>query len=327
MTSIAARLAAVFLLVGTLAAHAQPSAKVHRIGVVSVQPGTPEPSTVHALRERLRELGHVEGKNLVLETRYAEGQPERLPGLFAELIRLKVDVLVTGSLLAALAAKKATTSVPIVVAGVLDVVSTGIVASLARPGTNITAATFAAGAEIAGKWVELLKEAVPTVSRVAVLLNSADPQSAEMFREVQAAARSLKVNVDRFDVGELAELDKAFAAVGASGAQGMIVIPTALFGGNRGRLIRFAAERRLPAIYFFNPFPDEGGLMSYGGSVEDSYRRAANYVDRILKGAKPADLPIDQPTRFELVINLKTAKALGLAIPRTLLLRADRVIE
>jgi len=314
------------LLAGTPAAQAQ--AKVPRVGVVSVLQKSPEPPTVHAFRQELGRLGYVEGKNVAVEVRYAEGRPERLPGLFAELIKLKVDVLVTGSVVAALAAKKATSSVPIVVAGTQDLVSPGIVTSLARPGGNITGATFAAGGrDIAGKWVELLKEAVPSASRIAVLCNTADPQTAEMLHGVHAAARVWKVGVDQFDASTDATLQQAFAGIGASGAQGLIVLPTSYFGGNRNPLIRFASEKRLPAIYFFNLFPADGGLMSYGGSVEDSYRRAATYVDKILKGAKPGDLPVDQPTKFELVVNLKAAKAIGLEMPRTFLLRADRIIE
>ena len=320
--------AAVLLLAGPAVIQAQPVVKVHRIGIVSPLSASPEPPTVRAFRQGLRELGYVEGKNVILVTRFAEGRTEHLPELFAELIRLKVDVIVTGSAVGTLAAKRATTSVPIVFAGVLDPASAGIVVSLARPGGNITGATFGAGGSaIAGKWVELLKEAVPGVSHVAVLSNSADPQSAQLLREIHAAARTLKVKIEQFDAGNDTTLDKAFAAIGASRAHGMIVTNTPFFAANRAKLVQFAAEKRLPAMYFFNLFPDAGGLMSYGGSLEESYRRAATYVDKILKGAKPADLPIDQPTKFELVINLKAARALGLTIPPSLLLRADRVIE
>ena len=200
--------------------------------------------------------------------------------------------------------------------------------SLARPGGNITGTTFVAGGSvISGKWLELLREVVPGMAHAAVLFNSADRQSVDQLREIHAAARTLRVSIGLFDANDDATLEKAFAAIGASGAQGLVVTSTAYFGGNRSKLVRFAAEKRLPTIYFFNLFPDAGGLMSYGGSTEDSYRRAASHVDRILKGAKPADLPVDQATRLELVINLKAAKALGLAIPRSLLFRADRVIE
>lgn len=289
---------------------------------------SPEPPTLRAFRQGLRELGYVEGKNVILEVRFAEGRTERLPGFFVELIKLKVDVLMTGSVTGTLAAKKATTTIPIVFAGVGDAQSPGIVRNLARPEGNITGATFGvAGADMAGKELELLKEAVPAMTHVAVLSNPAQPQIAERLQRIQRAARVLRVRIDEFEAGDDATLEKAFAAIGASRAQGLIVNGHAYFAANRARLVRFAAEKRLPAIYFFDLFPDAGGLMSYGGSTEDTYRRAAVYVDRILKGTKPGDLPIDQATRLGLVVNLKTAKALGLRLPSSLLLRADRVIE
>jgi putative ABC transport system substrate-binding protein len=320
--------AALVLVAGSPGSLAQPAAKVPRVGIVSPLAASPEPPTVRAFRRRLAELGYVEGRNVIVDARFAEGRPERFPALVDELIERKVDVLVTGSTLGAVAAKRATATVPIVFAGIFDAAASGIVTSLARPGGNITGATFGAGGSaIAGKWLELLKEAVPALAHAAVLHNSADPQSAHSLREIHGAARAMKVRVDQFDASNDATLEKAFAAIGASGAQGLIVVGTAYFGGNRVKLIRFAAEKRMPAIYFFSLFPDDGGLMSYGGSTEDSYRRAASYVDRILKGAKPADLPVDQATKYELVVNLKTAKALGIAIPRPLLLRADRLIE
>jgi putative ABC transport system substrate-binding protein len=234
----------------------------------------------------------------------------------------------TGSATGALAGKKATTSVPIVFGGVMDAAAAGIVPSLARPGGNITGATFGVGGSvIAGKWVELLREAAPGVSHVAVLWRPGYPQADELLREIRAAAAALKMKIDEVGAGNDAELDKALAAIGASKAEGMIVTNTPFFAANRAKLIKFATEKRLPAMYFFNLFPDAGGLMSYGGSVEESYRRAARYVDKILKGAKPGDLPVDQPTRFELVINLKAARAIGLTIPQPLLVRADRVID
>jgi putative ABC transport system substrate-binding protein len=276
----------------------------------------------------MRELGYVEGRNLVLETRYADGRTERLPELFADLLALRMDVIVTGSVPAVLAAKKATATVPIVFAGVLDATAQGIVTNLARPGGNITGSTYGTGeAAIAAKWMDLLKEAAPQISHVAVLFNSDDPQSAQQLRSIEDAARRLRVKIDRFDARDDATLDKAIASMGASGAQGLIVANAPLFGARRFKIVRFAAGRRLPAMYFFHLFPDVGGLMSYGGSIEETYRKAAVYVDRIVKGAKPGDLPIDQPTRFELVINAKTAKALGLTLPPPLLLRADRVID
>jgi putative ABC transport system substrate-binding protein len=329
MASILVYLSACVLPVaGALDVQAQPAAKVYRVGVVSPLEATPEPPTVRAFRQALRELGYVEGKNLILEARYANGRPELFPGLVAGLIAQKVDVLVSGSNAGTLAAKNATATIPIVFAGVLDAIAAGIVVSLARPGGNITGATFGvAGSGIEGKWLEMLTETVPGISHVAVLHNSADLQSPEALREVYGAARKLKIRIGQFDANNDASLEKAFAAIGASGAQGLIVAGSAYFGGNRVKVVRLVAEKRLPAIYFFSLFPEVGGLMSYGGSSEDSYRRAASHVDRILKGAKPGDLPVDQATRFELVFNLKAAKALGIAIPRSMLLRADRVIE
>jgi putative ABC transport system substrate-binding protein len=319
---------AVLSIAGLSGARAQPVAKPHRVGIVSPLSAKPEAPTVRAFRQRLLELGYVEGKNVVIEARYAEGRPEIFPQLVAELLRLKVDVIVAGSGTGAVSAKNATSIVPIVFAGIADPVTSGIVTNFARPGGNVTGATYgAAGPVIAGKWVELLKEAVPGMAHAAVLFDSAESANAAYVREVQAAARSLKIRVEQFEAGDDATLQRAFTAIGASPARGLIVTGSAYYGGNRTKLIQSAADKRLPAIYFFSLFPEDGGLMSYGGSLEDSYRRAASQVDRILKGAKPGDLPIDQATKYELVINLKTAKALGIVIPRPLLLRADRVIE
>jgi len=244
------------------------------------------------------------------------------------VLRTKVDVLLVGSTPGVLAAKRTTTTVPIVFAGVTDPVSAGIVSSLARPGGNITgAAVGAGGVGFAGKWVELLKEAVPGVSHVAVLSNSASPSSAPFVPEIQLAARTLNVKLDVLEAGHPTDLDKAFAAIGASGANGIIVTSDPFFLVSRAKIAQFAASKRLPAVHWSKLFAESGGLMSYGASIEESYRRAATYVDKILKGIKPADLPIEQPTKFELVINLKAAKALGLTIPRSLLVRADQVIK
>lgn len=329
MKATAAGFAAIILLISsTPVVQAQLAAKVHRVGIVSPLEASPEPPTVRAFRQALRELGYIEGKNLILEARYANGRLELFPELLAGLIAQKVDVLVTGSNAGTLAAKKATATVPIVFAGVADALATGVVVNLARPGGNITGATFGvAGSGIGGKWLEMLTETVPGISHVAALHNAADPQSPETLREIHDAARKLKIRIGQFGANDDASLEKAFAAIGASGAHGVIVVGSAYFGGNRVKVVRFAAEKRLPAIYFFSLFPEAGGLMSYGGSSEDSYRRAASHVDRILKGAKPGDLPVDQATRFELVFNLKAARALGITIPRSMLLRADRVIE
>ncbi len=318
--------AAVLLLAASVAAQAQQATRVYRIGSVSAT--SPIPSFTDAFRQTLQELGYVEGRNVIFEARYAEGKLERLPELVAELIRLKVDVLYSGSTVSVLAAKKATTTIPIVFASVFDPVGSGIVTSLARPGGNVTGAAIGVSGEgFGGKWVELLKDASPNVSHVAVLWNSTNPSSNPYVREAQAAARVLNMRVDLLDAGNPANFDRAIALIDASGVQGIIVTPDPFFHPNRVKLVQFAASKRLPAIYFSKLFVDAGGLMAYGASFEDSYRRAATYVDKILKGAKPADLPIEQPTKFELVINLKAATALGLAIPQRVLLQADQVIE
>ena len=331
MSNIRRRQLLIATCAGALAAPlagAQQTARVYRIGYLSFSSPPVSTPAEDAFRQGLRELGYVEGKNLMVEVRYAEGRTERVSELVAELIGLKIDVLLAGSTPGALAAKKATTTVPIVFAGVLEPVDSGIVASLARPGGNITgAAVGIGGSGFAAKWLELLKEAVPGISRVAVLWNSTHPAGAPQVREFEAAARKLKVKLDLLDAGNATDLDKAFAAIGASGAQGIVMASNPFFDANRVKFVQFAASKRLPAVYYYKHFVEAGGLMSYGASLPESYRRAAAYVDKILKGAKPADLPIDQPTRFELVINLKTAKALGLSIPQSLLLRADQLIE
>jgi len=283
---------------------------------------------VRALREGLRELRYVEGRNVIVEARFADGRSERFPKLVAELISLKVDVLVVGSTVGALAAKKATTTVPIVFAGLVDPVAAGIVPSFARPGGNITGVTFAVGGSgFAGKWLELLKEAVPDVSHVAALWNSTNPASALFGPELQAAGQALNVKIDLLDAGTTPKLERALLTVSASGARGLIVTNDPFFLDNRSILLQVVARERLPAVYFTKLFADAGGLMAYGGSLEESYRRAATYVDKILKGAKPADLPVEQPTRFEFVINVRAAKAIGLTLPRRLLQRADHIIE
>jgi putative ABC transport system substrate-binding protein len=323
-----ARLAATaFLLAGSVAVQAQ-QPKPHRIGFLSAASAKPSNPQFEAFRQGLRELGYVEGKNIVVEARFAEGRLERLPALVSELIALKLDVLLAGSPAGAAAAKKAGTTVPIVFAGVGDPVASGIVSSLARPGGNVTGVAVGAGGQAFGeKWVELLREAAPGVSQVAVLANRSNPSNTPTLKGVEAAAKALKVKLDVLDAGTATELDRALAAIGTSGAQAMIVTSDPFLADRRVTLVQFAASKRLPAIYFFKLFADAGGLMSYGASLEESYRRAAAYVDRIVKGAKPADLPVEQPTRFELVINMRTAKVLGMTIPRSLLLRADHVIE
>ncbi len=312
------------LLVAPLAAEAQRAERLHRIGFVSPTPPGPRNN---AFLQGLRDLGYVEGYNVNIEMRFAEGRPERVPGLVEELIRLKVDVLVVGSTIGARAAKQATTTIPIVFAGSSDPVAGGIVANLARPEGNITGFSLAYGDGFAGKWLELLKEATHNISHFAALWSSSNAAAARFVKDLQVAARILNVRLDVHHAKNLPELDEALAAIGSSGARGLIVTPSPFSATHRGKLVQFAASERLPAMYFDEDFADAGGLMSYGPSIADSYRQAAGHVDKILKGAKPGDLPVEQPTRFELIVNLKTARALGLTIPPSVLLRADRRIE
>ena len=305
---------------------AQP-AKVVRIGFLN--PTTPA-ATAHfleAFRQRLRELGYVEGKNIILERRYAEGRVERLPDLAAELVRLKVNVIVAVLNPPIQAVKQATTTIPVVMVNSFDPVGAGLVASLARPGGNITGLSNLAH-ELSGKLLELLKGAVPGVSRVAFLGNPAVPHSTLAFRETQVAARVLGVELQLVEVRGTAEFESAFSAMTRERAAALIVhTPMPLFFAHRKQIADLAVKYRLPAIYGNRDYVDAGGLMSYGAHIPDLYRRAVTYVDKILKGAKPADLPVEQPTKFELVINLKTAKALGLTIPQSVLIRADQLIQ
>jgi putative ABC transport system substrate-binding protein len=317
-------LALVSLAAVPLAAGAQRAARVYRIGFFL--PSSPGPR-VNAFVQGLRVLGYVEGENLTLDMRFADGRPERLPGLVDELLRLNPDVLVAGATIGALAAKKATTTVPVVFAGSSDPVAGGVVTNLARPQGNLTGLSLAIGEGFGGKWLELLRDAVPGVSHVAALWSSSNAAAARFVKELEAAARTLGTKLDMHHAANVPELDKALAVIGGGGARGLIVTPSPFSITHQRRLIEFAASMRLPAMYFVDDFAHAGGLMSYGPSIADSYRRAATYVDKILKGAKPGDLPVEQPTRFELTINLKTARALGLKIPQAVLLRADRVIE
>ena len=329
MKSLVTSLAIILLLGEPTTIQAQPAAKVFRIGFIGYSdPISPENSNLQAFRRGLRELGLVEGKHVVIEARSAEGRAERIPGLVAELLGLKVDVLLAASTLVAVAAKDAATLTPIVFAGVADPVGSRLVASLSRPGSNVTGITVGvSGVGFTGKCLELLKEAVPGLSHIAVLVQPANPFNAQDVEEAQAAARTLKLRLDVLGAGNPADLERAFAAIGASGAQGIFIMPGSFLTGNSAKIAQFAASRRLPGFHFSRRFTDSGGLMSYGASLEDSYKRAATHVDKILKGAKPADLPVEQPTQFEMVINLKTAKAMGLKIPPSVLLRADHIIE
>jgi putative ABC transport system substrate-binding protein len=314
------------IVVAPLAAEAQPAGKVWRIGFLTTPSPTAAAYYLEAFREGLRELGYVEGKTIAIEYRFAEGRPERLPALAAELVHLKVDVIVTGGPPAPEEAKQATSTIPIVFAVAGDPVGEGLVASLARPGGNITGLASIA-AEVVGKQLELLKEVAPKVSRVAVLLNPSHSAHPLMARQAEGAARALGVQLHILQAGSPAEIDAAFAAMRSQGVGGVLVLRGSLFLAQRTQIAALAAKSRLPAVYGTREEAEAGGLMAYGASLPLLYRRAATYVDRILKGAKPADLPIEQPTKFELVINLKTAKALRLTIPQSLLLRADEVIQ
>ena len=315
------------ILLGPLAAEAEQARKVYRIGYIA---GTAAPAAAHlveAFRQGLRDLGYVEGENVVIEYRWAEGRYERLPALAAELVRLKVDVIFAVITVAALAAKSATRTIPIVTAAASDPVEQGLVASLARPGGNVTGLTSTVGPEIAGKRLELLKEAVPMVSRVAVLWNPDSPPAAPHLRETEIAARSLRMQLQILEARSPQELESAFAAMTSAHAGALVVLPDAMFFAHRTRIAELAAKHRLPVMHGLREHVEAGDLIAYSVSLRDLWRRAAVFVDKILKGANPADLPVEQPTKFELVINMKTAKALGLTIPPSVLGRADQVIE
>jgi putative tryptophan/tyrosine transport system substrate-binding protein len=315
------------LLMAPLLADAQSPAHVHRIGVLSSLGTTPgRDPFVEAFLEGMRALGYVEGQNLVIEYRGTEGQYERFPDFAAELVRLQVDVLLVGPTPAALAAKDATTTIPIVMAGVANPVESGLVASLARPGGNITGLAVLLP-ELFGKQLEFLKAVLPTVSHVAVLSNPANPGHALEVRAVDVAAQALGVQLHLVEVRGPEAFDSAFAAMTSAHAGALLVSGDALFLHHRSRLAELAATSHLPTMYNGREFVEAGGLLSYGPSRRDTRRRAATYVDKILKGAKPADLPVERPMKFELVINLKTAQALGLTIAPTLLFQADELIR
>ncbi len=314
------------LLAAPLAAEAQPAAKVARIGYLTTHVAS-SPHLPEAFRQGLRDLGYVEGRNVVIEYRDAEGKFERLPALAAELVALKVDVIVASAYPGTLAAKNATNTIPIIMVAVADPVRMGLIASLVRPGGNITGLTLLAGTEIVGKHLELLKEAVPNLSRVAVLWNPANPMHVLRLREVEVAGRSLRVQLQILKAQGPEEFDSAFAAMTRERAGALYVVGDPMLSQQRRRLAELAAKSRLPAVYELKDHAEAGGLMAYGPNLLDMYWRAATYVDKILKGAKPGDLPVEQPAKFEFVINLKTAKALGLTIPQSLLRRADEVIQ
>ena len=314
------------LILAPLAAEAQPPGKIPRIGVLVVPTRSFFSTRIEAFRQGLRELGYVEGKNVLIEYRYAEGKLDLLPALASELVQLKVDVIVTASPPGVQAAKNATSTIPIVFAAIGDPVGGGFVASLARPGGNVTGLSILAPA-LSGKRLELLKEAFPKVTRVVILWNPTSSGEALSFREMPAVAKALGVQHQSMEVRAANDFEDGFQRAKQEGAQALVTMPSPVINANRQQILEFAAKNRLPAMYAGSEFVEAGGLMSYGPNYTDQFRRAAVFVDKILKGAKPADLPVEQPTKFELVINLKTVKALGLTIPPSLLLRADQVIE
>ncbi len=308
-----------------LAAAAQPAGKVHRIGFLGNSTAALEANLVGPFREGLRDLGYVEGRNIVIEYRWAEGKYERFPALIAELIALKVEVIVTAGTPASLAVKKANVSAPLVMIAVGDPVGAGLVASLARPGGNVTGLTSIAP-DLEGKRLELLREVIPGVSHIAVLWNSGNPSQVIQEKEVQAAAQVLRMRVLSLGVRTPGEIESAFAVIVRERPGALLVLADRLFLHHRARIMDFAAKHGLPGVHAYRELVELGGLMSFGPSYAGMHRRAAYYVDRILKGSKPADLPVEQPAKFELVINLKKAKVLGLTIPPSLLSRADQVI-
>ena len=313
------------MLVAPLAADAQQPGKIPRIGWLAL--GSPGANPNYdAFLQGLRDLGYGEGRSIAIEQRWAEGQLDRLPALAAELVQLQVDVIVTIPSVTAQAAKNTTTTVPIVMVWAADPVRTGLVASLARPGGNITGLSRMA-TDLSGKQLELLKEAGPSFSRVAVLWNSFSAGMTLSFEKIQAAARALGVTVQPLGVQNAPDIDRAFAAMTEERPDALFMITDVLTDTHSRRLIDFAAKSQLPTMFEFRGHVADGGLMSYGPSLTDQSRHAAYYVDRILKGAKPADLPVEQPMKFELVINLKTAQTLGLTIPPTLLFQADEVLQ
>jgi len=315
-------------LLAPFAAQAQQAAKIARIGYLSPNLAA-SPHNHEAFRRGLRDLGYVEGRNVVIEYRDAEAKLERLPALAAELVALKVDVIVAPNTPAALSAKRATKTIPIVFAVAGDPVGSGLVTSLARPGGNVTGLSNLA-LDLVGKCLELLTQAVPGVSRIAVLWHpGVFPERTErdMVKAAEVAARALAVRPQFVEARGPAEFDRAFSDMTGARAGALTVFPSNMFITERRRLADLAAKKRLPAVYPWRDFVDAGGLMAYGPNYDDLFRRAATYVDKILKGAKPADLPVEQATKFELVINLKTAKALGLTLPQSLLGRADEVMQ
>jgi len=314
------------VLAGAAIAEAQQPVKIPRIGYLSANSSSADSIRVEAFRQGLRTLGHVEGQNVAIEYRYTDGNSERLPDAAADLVRLKVDVLIAITPAAALAAKNATRSIPIVFASVSDPVAFGLVDSLARPGENITGFTGIA-AVLAGKRLEMLKETIPKLSRVAMLWNPQDPGSTQQWKESQLPARELSLQLHSMEVSSADKFEGSFKEAVKARSVALAVMSSPLTNSYQKRIADLATKNRLPAIYPRGDFVENGGLMSYGPDQTEPFRRAAVFVDKILKGTKPADLPVEQPMKFEFVVNLKTAKQIGLTIPPNVLVRADKVIR
>jgi putative ABC transport system substrate-binding protein len=317
------------LLCGAVAwprvADAQQAGRTYRIGYLFLGAQPPEPQKMTPW-PTLRELGYVEGTNLVVERRFASGRRERLGAFASELIAFKPDLILTQGGQSAEAISKSTHDIPVVIIGAGDPIGTGLVEGLGRPGGNVTGVTEVS-TELSAKRLQLLKEAVPAIVRVAVLWNAADRAMNLRYREIETAAKGMQILIRSIEVREPEDFDLAFAAMRGDRPDAMFMVSDALIGLNRKRIIEFAAQTQLPAVYEYRELVDDGGLMSYGPNLRELFARAAYYIDKILKGAKPAELPMEQPTKFELIINLKTANSLGLAIPPALLARADEVIE
>jgi putative tryptophan/tyrosine transport system substrate-binding protein len=324
--SIALGVAGAILLALCVRVEAQQPAKVPRIGVLAVLSPAAVRARIEAFRSGLNELGYIEGKNIVIESRYAEGKFDQVSKLASELVRLKLDLIVTAGPQATRPAKQATSSIPIVMAFDSDPVGNGFVSSLARPGGNVTGLS-ALSPEITGKQLELLKEMIPTLSRVAVLGNSAEPANPQTLKETELAASAFKIQLQYLDVQAPNDIEIAFQTASRQRAQAALILLSPITFSQRKQIAGLATKSRLPAIYPFPEFVEDGGLITYSVSFTDLFRRTAVYVDKILKGAKPADLPVEQPTKFELVINLKAAKQIGLTIPPNVLARADKVIK
>jgi putative tryptophan/tyrosine transport system substrate-binding protein len=328
MRLFAAILASLILLGVPQPVPAQRPAKLHRVGIlVFAEPVSPEGPAVRSVMRGLQQLGYRKGTNLEIIVRSAENRAERLPALVAELLAQKPDVLVAGSTPGALAAKKATGTVPIVFAGVIDPVGSGIVPALTRQGGNITGVTVGVNEGFTAKCLELLKETAPAASRVAVIVNPGHALTPQLRTEAQAVEKRLKLRFDFHEASSADQLDRSLEAIGRGQAQAIFIAPDPFLTASSARIAGFATEKRLPSLHYSDRFAEAGGLVSYGASLDESYFKAAAHVDRILKGAKPADIPVEQPTRFQLVLNLKTARAIGFKLPPSIVSRADRTID